>query len=169
MNCLLTQSCNETSFGEASFKKSQNFIRSVFLTLSICSQIFLSQTLSYSLSLSLSFPLSILSSLSHSLSLSLSHTCSLFSLSLFFFLFPSLSLSIYIHIYMYICSSLSLSPSLSSFLLLSFSLYFYRCDRCGGYVNPSVSWIDGGNKWTCNMCGFSNSTPPWYEILTSML
>lgn len=37
-----------------------------------------------------------------------------------------------------------------------------RCLRCGGYVNPSVTWKEGGNKWDCNLCGVSNVTPPWY-------
>jgi len=37
-----------------------------------------------------------------------------------------------------------------------------RCTRCNGYVNPSVSWGDNGNEWTCNLCSMVNATPDWY-------
>jgi hypothetical protein len=36
-----------------------------------------------------------------------------------------------------------------------------RCMRCKGYVNPSVTWIDSGKKWTCNLCNNTNITPQW--------
>lgn len=37
-----------------------------------------------------------------------------------------------------------------------------RCTRCRSYINPFVTWLDDGNKWTCNLCGQSNATPAWY-------
>jgi hypothetical protein len=35
-----------------------------------------------------------------------------------------------------------------------------RCDRCRGYVNPWVRWMDGGRKWGCNLCGNANPGAP---------
>ncbi|KAJ9121491.1 hypothetical protein QFC22_002107 [Naganishia vaughanmartiniae] len=32
-----------------------------------------------------------------------------------------------------------------------------RCGKCRGYINPWCKWIDGGQKWQCNLC---NSTNP---------
>lgn len=37
-----------------------------------------------------------------------------------------------------------------------------RCTRCGGYINPSVTWTQEGHKWTCNLCSMTNATPLWY-------
>lgn len=37
-----------------------------------------------------------------------------------------------------------------------------RCDRCRGYINPWVRFIDGGRKWTCNLCGADNPVPHAY-------
>lgn len=31
-----------------------------------------------------------------------------------------------------------------------------RCDKCRGYINPWVKWLDGGRKWGCNLCGGTN-------------
>ena len=28
-----------------------------------------------------------------------------------------------------------------------------RCKRCRTYINPYVTWTDGGRRWRCNMCG----------------
>ncbi|ORY28021.1 putative ER to Golgi transport-related protein [Naematelia encephala] len=37
-----------------------------------------------------------------------------------------------------------------------------RCEKCRGYVNPWVRWVDGGRKWSCNLCGNVNNVPPLY-------
>lgn len=37
-----------------------------------------------------------------------------------------------------------------------------RCSRCRGYINAFATWLDGGNKWNCNLCGQTNATPAWY-------
>ncbi|ODN77810.1 hypothetical protein L202_04933, partial [Cryptococcus amylolentus CBS 6039] len=37
-----------------------------------------------------------------------------------------------------------------------------RCDQCRGYINPWVRFIDGGRKWSCNLCGAENPVPPQY-------
>lgn len=34
------------------------------------------------------------------------------------------------------------------------------CNRC--YINPFVSWENGGRSWKCNMCDKDNETPPRY-------
>lgn len=31
-----------------------------------------------------------------------------------------------------------------------------RCDKCRGYINPWARFIDGGQKWICNLCANSN-------------
>lgn len=38
-----------------------------------------------------------------------------------------------------------------------------RCNRCKGYINSFVQWIENGNKWNCNLCGSTNTTPSWYN------
>ena len=37
-----------------------------------------------------------------------------------------------------------------------------RCTRCNGYINCSVSWLQDGNAWQCNLCNMINTTPSWY-------
>lgn len=37
-----------------------------------------------------------------------------------------------------------------------------RCRRCRTYINPFVKWIDGGRRWTCNICGVPNDVPVDY-------
>ncbi|KAI9033292.1 Sec23/Sec24 trunk domain-containing protein [Hyaloraphidium curvatum] len=37
-----------------------------------------------------------------------------------------------------------------------------RCNRCRGYINPMVRFVDGGQKWACNLCEFANEVPPEY-------
>lgn len=31
-----------------------------------------------------------------------------------------------------------------------------RCNRCKAYINPGCQFIDGGRKFICNLCGFTN-------------
>ncbi|CAG8441458.1 9081_t:CDS:10 [Acaulospora colombiana] len=37
-----------------------------------------------------------------------------------------------------------------------------RCTRCKTYINPFVIFVEGGQKFICNMCSFSNEVPPEY-------
>jgi protein transport protein SEC24 len=37
-----------------------------------------------------------------------------------------------------------------------------RCKRCRTYMNPFVTWLDGGRRFGCNICGMSNETPVDY-------
>ncbi|GMH28103.1 hypothetical protein Nepgr_029946 [Nepenthes gracilis] len=37
-----------------------------------------------------------------------------------------------------------------------------RCRRCRTYVNPYVTFTDGGRKWRCNICAFLNDVPGDY-------
>ncbi|GMK56207.1 hypothetical protein CspeluHIS016_0300470 [Cutaneotrichosporon spelunceum] len=37
-----------------------------------------------------------------------------------------------------------------------------RCDKCRGYINPWVRFIDGGRKWVCNLCGADNTVSHSY-------
>ncbi|OXM76086.1 protein transporter SEC24 [Cryptococcus neoformans Bt63] len=37
-----------------------------------------------------------------------------------------------------------------------------RCDKCRGYINPWIRFVDGGRKWTCNLCGGLNEVPSQY-------
>lgn len=37
-----------------------------------------------------------------------------------------------------------------------------RCKRCRAYVNPWVIFVEGGQKWVCNLCGTATETGPEY-------
>jgi len=37
-----------------------------------------------------------------------------------------------------------------------------RCRRCRTYINPYVSFTDGGRRWICNVCGQPNEVPVEY-------
>jgi len=36
-----------------------------------------------------------------------------------------------------------------------------RCNRCKGYVNSYVVWMEEGNTWMCNLCTMVNPVPAW--------
>jgi Sec23/Sec24 zinc finger len=37
-----------------------------------------------------------------------------------------------------------------------------RCGRCKAYINPFMSFNDGGRHFQCNFCSFQNPTPAHY-------
>ncbi|KAI9633449.1 uncharacterized protein MKK02DRAFT_38103 [Dioszegia hungarica] len=37
-----------------------------------------------------------------------------------------------------------------------------RCEKCRGYINPFVRFVDGGRRWGCNLCGQTNEVHPTY-------
>ncbi|CAO1626197.1 unnamed protein product [Parajaminaea phylloscopi] len=37
-----------------------------------------------------------------------------------------------------------------------------RCKRCRGYINPWVIFVEGGQKWVCNLCGTPTEVSPDY-------
>eukprot|EP01065_Artemidia_motanka_P042681 TRINITY_DN576_c0_g1_i1.p1 TRINITY_DN576_c0_g1~~TRINITY_DN576_c0_g1_i1.p1 ORF type:complete len:995 (+),score=278.67 TRINITY_DN576_c0_g1_i1:413-2986(+) len=37
-----------------------------------------------------------------------------------------------------------------------------RCRRCRAFVNAGCTFLDGGRKWGCNLCGFPNAVPAEY-------
>ncbi|KAI9496142.1 hypothetical protein BDB00DRAFT_810662 [Zychaea mexicana] len=37
-----------------------------------------------------------------------------------------------------------------------------RCTRCKGYINPACQFTDGGRKFICNLCEFTNDVPEDY-------
>lgn len=37
-----------------------------------------------------------------------------------------------------------------------------RCRRCRAYINPFMTFSNGGNKFVCNMCTFPNDVPSEY-------
>ncbi|KAL1921511.1 uncharacterized protein VTP21DRAFT_11227 [Calcarisporiella thermophila] len=44
-----------------------------------------------------------------------------------------------------------------------------RCLRCKAYINPFVSFTEGGQKYTCNMCGFGSQVPQEYFCNLDMM
>ena len=38
-----------------------------------------------------------------------------------------------------------------------------RCRRCRAYINPYVTFIEGGNRWKCCLCGLSNEVPQLFD------
>lgn len=38
-----------------------------------------------------------------------------------------------------------------------------RCSKCRGYINPWVKWMEGGNRWVCNLCGSGNVVAASYH------
>jgi protein transport protein SEC24 len=42
-----------------------------------------------------------------------------------------------------------------------------RCGRCKAYMNAFVRWRDGGNSWSCSLCGAANDTPRAYFCPTA--
>jgi protein transport protein SEC24 len=38
-----------------------------------------------------------------------------------------------------------------------------RCRRCRTYINPYVTFIEGGNRWKCPMCNLSNEVPQMFD------
>ncbi|GAB4832920.1 Protein transport protein Sec24A [Ancistrocladus abbreviatus] len=42
------------------------------------------------------------------------------------------------------------------------SIGIIRCRRCRTYVNPFVTFADGGRKWRCNICALLNDVPGDY-------
>eukprot|EP01133_Synstelium_polycarpum_P008386 gene8386-9861_t len=42
------------------------------------------------------------------------------------------------------------------------STIIVRCKRCRAYINPYVTWMDGGGRWRCNICDLINETPQDY-------
>ncbi|SCU86295.1 LAME_0D05424g1_1 [Lachancea meyersii CBS 8951] len=38
-----------------------------------------------------------------------------------------------------------------------------RCRRCRSYINPFVSFVDGGRRWRCNFCNLANDVPMAFD------
>ncbi|KAI9316076.1 Sec23/Sec24 trunk domain-containing protein [Dichotomocladium elegans] len=38
-----------------------------------------------------------------------------------------------------------------------------RCRRCRTYINPFVSFVEGGQRWKCNMCFLLNDVPAAFD------
>lgn len=42
-----------------------------------------------------------------------------------------------------------------------------RCRRCRAYINPFVSFVEGGHRWRCNLCNLVNETPQGFDWNTA--
>ena len=62
--------------------------------------------------------------------------------------------------------SISLSPLNNSNIDIPYINYgentFPRCTSCKAYMNPFIKFIEGGDKWICNMCYTINTTEEFY-------
>lgn len=38
-----------------------------------------------------------------------------------------------------------------------------RCRRCRAYINPFISFVEGGHRWRCNLCNLVNETPQGFD------
>ncbi|PVU85419.1 hypothetical protein BB559_003544 [Furculomyces boomerangus] len=38
-----------------------------------------------------------------------------------------------------------------------------RCRRCRSYINPYVTFIEGGRRWKCNLCELANDVPMFFD------
>ena len=38
-----------------------------------------------------------------------------------------------------------------------------RCRRCRTYINPFVTFVEGGHRWKCCMCGITNEVPQLFD------
>lgn len=43
-----------------------------------------------------------------------------------------------------------------------------RCMDCRAYINPFVSFAEGGRRWVCNLCHTANEVPPAYHHTVDM-
>lgn len=39
----------------------------------------------------------------------------------------------------------------------------FRCERCGGFVNPFFEFLDNNQKYKCNLCAMTNQVPDFYK------
>ncbi|CUS23999.1 LAQU0S13e01024g1_1 [Lachancea quebecensis] len=39
-----------------------------------------------------------------------------------------------------------------------------RCRRCRSYMNPFVTFIEGGRRWRCNFCNLANDVPMAFDV-----
>lgn len=38
-----------------------------------------------------------------------------------------------------------------------------RCRRCRAYINPFVTFVEGGHRWKCNLCNLLNEVPQGFD------
>ncbi|ORY79375.1 Sec23/Sec24 trunk domain-domain-containing protein, partial [Protomyces lactucae-debilis] len=39
-----------------------------------------------------------------------------------------------------------------------------RCRRCRAYINPFITFVEGGHRWRCNLCNLINDTPQAFDF-----